>query len=69
MIKNLFYAVILTVCFASCSKDELIKESNDTLPEEISAVDEVYLADPDAGELRLFGKALYKSLDESPMLR
>jgi hypothetical protein len=47
----------------------LIKESNEALPEKISAVDEIYMSDPDANLLRSFGKALYESLNESPMLR
>jgi hypothetical protein len=70
MKKILFYAVMLTVCFVSCNKDELINESNTLLPEEkISAVDEIYMSDPDAAVLRLFGKALYVAMSESPMLR
>ena len=61
---------MFTVCFVSCSKDELIKESNEMLPEEkISAVDEIYMSDPTASTLRAFGKALYGAMSESPMLR
>ncbi|MDR2653346.1 MAG: hypothetical protein LBC68_13755 [Prevotellaceae bacterium] len=70
MKKIFFYAVIFTVCFVSCNKDELIKESNEMLPEEkISEVDEIYMSDPAANTLRSFGKALYGAMSESPMLR
>jgi hypothetical protein len=69
MKKNLFLAVILTVCFVSCTKDEFSNEGNEMLPVETSAVDVIYKADPDANVLRSFGKALYESLIESPMLR
>ena len=60
MKKFIFCAVILTVCFVSCSQDELFKENNEAFPVEISDFDEIYRIDSDANQLRPFGKALYE---------
>jgi len=68
MKKIFFYAVILTVCFTSCNKEEFI-ENNELAPEEVPTLAKVYLADVDANTLRPFAIALYDALKESPRLR
>ena len=70
MKKIILYAVILTATLVACNNNNFVAEDNTiTMPEEISAVEEIYLADPEAGALRSFGKALYTAMSESPMLR
>jgi len=68
MKKILFYAVILTVCFTSCNKEEFI-ENNELAPEEAPTLAKVYSADVSANTLRPFATALYDALKESPRLR
>ena len=68
MKKIFFYAVILTVCFTSCNKEEFI-ENNELAPEEAPSLAKVYSADVDANTLRPFATALYDALKESPRLR
>ena len=68
MKKIFFYAVILTVCFTSCNKEEFI-ENNELAPEEVPTLAKVYSADADANTLRPFATALYDALKESPRLR
>ena len=68
MKKIFFYAVILTVCFTSCNKEEFI-ENKELATEEAPTLAKVYSADVDANTLRPFAIALYDALKESPKLR
>ena len=72
MKKIMFYAVVLTACFASCNREEVFTEESDevlVLPEKKLQVNEIYSADAAVSLLRPFGKALYNAMNESPMLR
>ena len=77
MRKCIFFISVLSVCFASCNQDSMdaflsnneLEGNNEMLSEKKSLLDEVYLKEPDADFLRPFAKALYKAMEESPMLR